>query len=71
MQVRCPHCRRVGNWLEAKSAPFCSSRCKLLDLGKWLNQEHAISSPLREENLSQLETSGTEMTGLDGTNDTA
>lgn len=26
--------------------PFCSPRCKLIDLGKWLNEEYRISLPL-------------------------
>jgi hypothetical protein len=24
-------------------SPFCSARCKLIDLGKWANDEHAIN----------------------------
>lgn len=26
--------------------PFCSSRCKGIDLGNWLNEEYRISTPL-------------------------
>jgi hypothetical protein len=26
--------------------PFCSPRCKAIDLGKWLNEEYRISTPL-------------------------
>jgi endogenous inhibitor of DNA gyrase (YacG/DUF329 family) len=33
--------------------PFCSARCRLVDLGGWLNGEHRISSPLSEEELDQ------------------
>ena len=29
----------------AKSRPFCSQRCKDIDLGRWLNEEYAISRP--------------------------
>lgn len=32
--------------------PFCSRRCKLIDLGKWLDEEYKISEPLSEENVS-------------------
>lgn len=28
--------------------PFCSKRCKVLDLGKWLNNEYRISTPITE-----------------------
>ena len=46
-EVKCPTCGRKGDWFGGAFGPFCSKRCKLLDLGKWLNQEHAISEPLR------------------------
>ena len=26
--------------------PFCSERCKLIDLGKWASEEYVISTPL-------------------------
>jgi endogenous inhibitor of DNA gyrase (YacG/DUF329 family) len=29
-----------------KYYPFCSERCKLVDLQKWLSEEYSISSPL-------------------------
>jgi endogenous inhibitor of DNA gyrase (YacG/DUF329 family) len=47
--VKCPTCKKTGNWLAGKYGPFCSQRCKLIDLGKWLNGENAISEPLRPE----------------------
>ena len=31
---------------EAPHLPFCSERCKLLDLGKWLDGTHRIEEPL-------------------------
>lgn len=40
--------------------PFCSKRCKLIDLGRWLNEEYKISIPLgniremSEEELDEL-----------------
>jgi uncharacterized protein len=51
----CPTCKRAsptgpdGNPFH----PFCSERCRLVDLGAWLNGEHRISSPLSEEELDQ------------------
>lgn len=53
-EVKCPRCRKQGPWLELPSGPFCSSRCKLLDLGQWLDEEHRISSPLAPEHLEDL-----------------
>lgn len=43
----CPTCRKRGRWLDTPSAPFCSPRCKLVDLGRWLGEEHRVSVPLR------------------------
>lgn len=31
--------------------PFCSKRCKLIDLNKWLNEDYRISTPLPNANL--------------------
>ena len=46
-QVVCPTCRKKGDWFAGAFGPFCSHRCKLVDLGKWLGEEHMISEPLR------------------------
>jgi uncharacterized protein len=51
--VKCPTCRKSGDWFAAKFGPFCSQRCRLVDLGKWFAEEHTIASPLRPEHLEQ------------------
>ena len=38
-----------------KNFPFCSERCKAVDLSKWLNEEYAISAPLPNTILSDTE----------------
>jgi uncharacterized protein len=57
-QIVCPACRKKGDWFAGKYGPFCSERCKLIDLGKWFSAEHAISEPLRPEHLKVLEDEG-------------
>jgi endogenous inhibitor of DNA gyrase (YacG/DUF329 family) len=52
-RFKCPTCSKGGAW-PARFAPFCSERCKLIDLGKWLNQEHVIPTPLRAEHFEQF-----------------
>ena len=47
----CPTCGKLGAWFAGGFGPFCSQRCKLVDLGKWLGGEHAISEPLRPEHF--------------------
>ena len=49
--VKCPSCKKRGDWFATSFGPFCSKRCKLIDLGKWFQEEHAISEPLRPEML--------------------
>jgi len=41
IEVRCPHCKKAVEW-SSPFKPFCSERCRLLDLGAWLSEEHAI-----------------------------
>jgi hypothetical protein len=39
----CPSCRRaVPPWAENRCFPFCSERCRAIDLGKWLGEEYRI-----------------------------
>lgn len=41
--VACPHCGKPVVWTDASEyKPFCSERCKLIDLGDWLLEKHVI-----------------------------
>ncbi|MBF0560257.1 MAG: DNA gyrase inhibitor YacG [Nitrospirae bacterium] len=42
MQVRCPVCKKKTTWEENPHKPFCSERCKLIDLGKWASEEYKV-----------------------------
>jgi endogenous inhibitor of DNA gyrase (YacG/DUF329 family) len=53
-RVICPTCKKSGDWFAGKFGPFCSRRCKLVDLGKWFGGEHAISEPLRPEHFERF-----------------
>lgn len=48
MRIVCPMCKRVIEDAPPDFAPrpFCSPRCKLLDLNNWLSESYRISSPL-------------------------
>jgi len=41
-RVKCPTCRREIDWAQSEFRPFCSDRCRLIDLGAWLTEKHAI-----------------------------
>ena len=50
----CPSCKKpVAE--ESETLPFCSPRCKLLDLGNWLTGRYVVSSPLSPDELIDLE----------------
>ncbi len=56
----CPVCKKSRDLFEKpeKWLPFCSSRCKQVDLGKWFFGQYEISRPLEPEDFadpSQLE----------------
>jgi uncharacterized protein len=40
--VKCPTCGRELEWASAPFRPFCSERCRLVDLGAWLSEQRAI-----------------------------
>ncbi|MCC5855782.1 MAG: DNA gyrase inhibitor YacG [Idiomarina sp.] len=44
--VKCPTCQTPVVWTtESTFRPFCSERCKLIDLGAWASEDHAIPGP--------------------------
>lgn len=44
--VACPNCGRSVPWVrESRWRPFCSERCRLIDLGEWFDEDHRISEP--------------------------
>jgi uncharacterized protein len=46
--VPCPHCGKEVVWgAESPYRPFCSERCKLIDLGQWANEGYRI--PVEED----------------------
>ena len=49
MQVRCPVCKKKTTWEENPSKPFCSERCKLIDLGRWASEEYKVPGELAEK----------------------
>ncbi len=52
--VTCPTCGKKVEWTEQQRwRPFCSERCRLIDLGKWAGEEHRIpAEPLPAEDDS-------------------
>jgi endogenous inhibitor of DNA gyrase (YacG/DUF329 family) len=49
--LRCPTCRKIV-LARAPEFPFCSERCRTIDLGKWASGGYVISAPLNDPETS-------------------
>jgi Uncharacterized protein conserved in bacteria len=50
--VTCPHCGKEHQWDTGnRFRPFCSERCKLIDLGKWASEDYRVAQ--REQDPSE------------------
>lgn len=57
--VKCPTCGKAVPWSGNPHRPFCSERCRLIDLGAWVEGKYRISGPDLED----------ESEGIDGITD--
>lgn len=56
MNYHCPICRKPTNSEKDADFPFCSERCRLLDLGAWSAEKYVVSEPIfDEEEISEPE----------------
>lgn len=55
-RLTCPTCRRIVDPDVTPAMPFCSPRCKLIDLGEWLDEQVGI--PLQPEDHSEYREEG-------------
>ena len=47
VKVRCPICKKAVKSTDS-DFPFCSERCRVIDLGKWSSGSYLISSPVKD-----------------------
>jgi uncharacterized protein len=47
LSLHCPICKKTVKSTDAEF-PFCSERCRLIDLGKWASGGYVISSPVTD-----------------------
>jgi uncharacterized protein len=40
--VKCPHCRKETQLQGNPFRPFCSERCKMIDLGTWASEGYRV-----------------------------
>jgi endogenous inhibitor of DNA gyrase (YacG/DUF329 family) len=60
MKSRCPVCRKIIDEASQQSSreggfyPFCSNRCRMLDLGKWFDGAYRIPVEVRPEEAEDI-----------------
>jgi uncharacterized protein len=47
LKLKCPICKKAVTSQDTEF-PFCSDRCRLIDLGKWASGGYVISSPVQD-----------------------
>jgi endogenous inhibitor of DNA gyrase (YacG/DUF329 family) len=50
IKLRCPICKKAVKNTDPEF-PFCSGRCRTIDLGKWASGDYVISSPVRDTDV--------------------
>ena len=43
LKIKCPTCRKEVPWEGNPHRPFCSDRCRLIDLGAWTQERYRIA----------------------------
>jgi len=51
MTASCPICKKPTDSEADAEFPFCSERCRLLDLGNWASEKYVISEPAFDESM--------------------
>jgi len=46
--IRCPICKKEVE-LASPEFPFCSERCRIIDLGNWAAEKYVVSSPAKPQ----------------------
>ena len=57
-KIKCPQCKKSTKWQDNPDRPFCSERCRLIDLGQWADESYRIAGRpqdnLSDENVVHL-----------------
>jgi endogenous inhibitor of DNA gyrase (YacG/DUF329 family) len=55
LEINCPRCGKKTFWENNPSRPFCSEKCRLIDLGCWANEDYTFAggkAPRHEQDES-------------------
>ena len=50
-QTRCPRCESAMAWEGNPHRPFCGITCRLIDLGRWLDERYRMAGDALPEEL--------------------
>jgi endogenous inhibitor of DNA gyrase (YacG/DUF329 family) len=57
-EIKCPQCKKPVLWQDNPDRPFCSERCRLVDLGRWADDSYRIAGKsqdtLSDDNIIHL-----------------
>ncbi len=48
IKITCPVCKKEAKWDDNPFRPFCSERCRLIDLGKWASEDYRIAGEKKD-----------------------
>jgi endogenous inhibitor of DNA gyrase (YacG/DUF329 family) len=51
--MRCPICRKQVQ-SDSPFLPFCSDRCRIIDLGNWASEKYVISTPVDPQTFEDV-----------------
>lgn len=46
--MKCPICKKPVAWEGNPDRPFCSERCRVIDLGNWSAEDYRVEVPLTD-----------------------
>jgi endogenous inhibitor of DNA gyrase (YacG/DUF329 family) len=58
LEVNCPHCKKEFNYYKSEFRPFCTEKCKMIDLGHWFDESYTVAgrdNSVYIENPEQLQ----------------
>jgi endogenous inhibitor of DNA gyrase (YacG/DUF329 family) len=53
LKVKCPQCDTIFSYYESAFRPFCSDRCKMVDLGHWFEETYRV--PEKEKSPNEFD----------------
>ena len=61
--VKCPTCDKAVAWVDSsKFRPFCSDRCRLIDLGEWAEGKRFSPSDADHDDVTESDIHGQDLT---------